>query len=117
MTNGIYTVEFHASTQLMGKGIAVVRNGFIHGGDFGYLYLGTLEVSGDSLTASIRVEKHDAAHISVMGPISNFDLNLSGMFKPGADSFNLNGQSPQIPGQQIQISGIKKHDLAQGSEA
>ena len=114
MNNGIYTIEFHTSAQLVDSGIAVLKDGFINGGNLGSLYFGSYEISGDSMWVKIRVKKHNADHLSVMGPITEFDLNLSGMIKHGLNSFNLTGDSPQVTATTITISGSRRADLAGG---
>lgn len=73
---GFYTVQFEG-IQGWGAGVVTLVGGQVFGGDNGYLYTGTYQQSGDTLTASIHVAQFTAGVPSVMGQTS-FDMLVNG---------------------------------------
>ena len=78
MTSGIYVLSFTAAGATFGEGIAVVKDGFVNGGDLTYFYRGTYSDSGDRLKASVEVKHYKGPLNNVLGPIEQFVLSLSG---------------------------------------
>ena len=42
---------------MFGEGLAIFREGTVNGGDPGYLYQGSYEVTGDKITAKLHVKR------------------------------------------------------------
>lgn len=104
MQDGIYHVRFSSSVGSSGEGLIVVKQGTVNGGDAGYLYIGELGVSGETLSVQLNIKRWNPSHVSVFGPLDNFGLQLLG--KENAEgSFTVTGGIPSHPGSSITISG------------
>jgi hypothetical protein len=113
MLNGIYRVTF-TGPQGSGKGIVVGKNGQLTGGDTGFVYTGTYEANGNQLTAKIRVEKDDPQMAGVFGPLTDFELEISG--QASSDKFfKLTGAPTGIPrlgsAPPFSVEGVKIADV------
>jgi hypothetical protein len=84
-------------------------NGKIHGGDYGYLYRGTYELSGDQVTVLLHIVNHSGQANAVFGPYKEADLALSGTSTP--KSFAITGNMVSNPSAKIAIAGEKISDL------
>ena len=104
MQEGIYHVRFSSSTRDSGEGLVVIKQGSANGGDAGYLYLGKLKTTGESLTGQLNIKRWNPGHVSVFGPLDNFDLQLSGKVTPG-NGFSVSGGIASQPGLTITIVG------------
>jgi len=104
MQDGIYHVRFSSSVGSSGEGLIVFKQGTVNGGDAGYLYIGQLGVNGETLSGQLNIKRWNPAHVSVFGPLDNFDLQLSGKENSGS-SFAVTGGIPSQPGLSITITG------------
>jgi len=52
---GLWTAEFGSSAGIFGGGVVVFQGGRVMGGDNGYFYVGTYELTDNALRASIEV--------------------------------------------------------------
>ena len=109
MLKGIFHVHFSANNNRFGEGLVVVNNGCVNGGDYGYLYQGRFDYYGNDMQATIEVKHYNGPPNSVMGPLKEFTLNLSG--KTTRDSFTVTGGITDVSNMSIQISGRKVADL------
>lgn len=110
MKNGLYVVQFRSQID-QGNGVVVVQDGSVNGGDFGYIYQGKLrEESGNNITATIEVTRHNNQAESIFGSAQNFKLLLAGTTEE--KSFNLKGNVEGNTNQQIQITGTYLKELA-----
>ena len=105
MISGIFYVEFTVSNQGLGTGLAVIDNGRVNGGDLTYLYRGRVDHYAGSVRATIEVLHYRGPPNSVMGPLRQFTLNLSGT--ASAQKFELEGGSSSAPGVRIRMVGQK----------
>ena len=109
--NGLWTVEFISTMNRSGKGVIVLKDGRLLGGDTGYYYTGSYEINFDtkSMTANIIVIRHDPNWFSVFGNIDSFKLSFSG----SVDNlhFSAMGTIVGMPEYKIRIVGNKKEDL------
>lgn len=104
MKDGIYHVKFASTMGAAGEGLVVIKGGSVNGGDAGYLYQGALDSdAGGQLRGQLQVQRWNAGHVSVFGPLGNFALNLSG--HAANDVFTVNGGVAGQPGLKITISG------------
>lgn len=110
MKPAIYHVKFTSSLRDFGDGLAVFKDGSINGGDHGYLYLGTYEVDGSTVTAKLKVKRWNSSVTSVFGNIDEFALELKGSVTGDGDSFSAQGAIPQMQQMTITIDGRKLAD-------
>lgn len=109
MLSGLFAVEFIANNQMYGGGIVVIADGAVNGGDLSYLYQGHFDYYGENIKATIDVRHYRGERLSVMGPLGNFSLVLSGTF--AGDSFSVDGGIPNLPNPKIRITGKRVADL------
>ncbi|MCR6655607.1 MAG: hypothetical protein NVV63_07270 [Opitutus sp.] len=112
MKPSIYHVNFASSQQSYGEGIAVFKDGTVNGGDHGYVYVGTYDLSSTSVSARLKIKKWNAAVTSVFGNIPDFDLDLRGSLSPDQSTFTVTGGIKQLPGPTITIRGRRISDAA-----
>jgi len=105
MENGIYHVRFASSIGGAGEGLVVVKDDAVNGGDAGYLYLGKLKASGQTLSGQLQVQRWNPNTVSVFGPLGNFALNLVGQANAANDSFTVTGGMAGQPNLKITITG------------
>jgi hypothetical protein len=110
MLNGIYSVTFSSTQGELGTGgVVYFINGQAYGGDANFYYKGVVNVSGETGTGQIHVGPHQLPAQSIFGPLTEFDLQLSGNVTN--DSFSLNGAVVGHFGKGIIVSGRRVADL------
>lgn len=109
MFNGLWTVEFTSALNRYGRGVLVITNGRILGGDDGYYYTGECEINGNIINANMTIIKYDPSSISVFGNINHFELILDGHIEE--NNFDAIGVIANNPHAQIRVVGTKKEDL------
>jgi T3SS negative regulator,GrlR len=110
MLNGIYSVAFSSAAGQLGTGgVVAFIDGRAYGGDAGYYYKGTMNIDGQTATGQIHVAPHNERTESIFGPLTEFDLQLSGNVTE--DSFSLGGDVIGHPGMAIKVNGRKVSDL------
>ncbi|MCJ7777103.1 MAG: hypothetical protein MUP16_02165 [Sedimentisphaerales bacterium] len=109
MLNGIYQVQFMANNKSFGMGLILIENGRVNGGDLSYIYQGRFDYYGDDIQALIEVKHYSGPAISVMGPLQEFSLNLSG--KQSGEIFEVAGGIPGVPELSIKIVGRKVAEI------
>ena len=105
MKSGLYHVAFRSGNQDHGHGIVSLKSGVVNGGDDGYVYMGPLVANGNQLSGQLHVQRYDSTHLSVFGPLGNFDLTLAGAANDAAGTFAVAGHVTGQPGLKIQIEG------------
>lgn len=109
MFNGLWTVEFSSTINRYGRGGLVINDGRLLGGDDGYYYSGTCQITDNNINATITVIKYDSNSISVFGNINHFELILNGEI--GENQFDAIGTIANNPQAQMRVVGTKKEDL------
>lgn len=108
--NGLWTIEFLSTINLIGSGVLVMNNGRLLGGDEGFYYSGSYETTPpNGMSAEIRVTRFKPEHVSVFGDIGQFTLHFQGTLEER--SFNGVASVKLNPSQKIRIKGTKKEDL------
>ena len=110
MYDGLWIIEFESMIQHYGKGILVLNNGRLLGGDDGYYYHGTYRMIDNRFEGTATVIKHDPNSISVFGNIGHFEITLVGEIT-GDYQFKAVGNIMNNPEAKITITGIKKVDI------
>lgn len=109
MTQGIFHVDFRASTGDYGDGLIVIKDGSVNGGDANYLYRGTLPAVSGQFTSQFAVSKWRSGNTNVVG-IDNYTLDASGSVDYEGGSFNVKGAVAGHPQLTITITGRKIAD-------
>lgn len=109
MLSGLFFVNFVANNNNFGSGVVVVSDGKVNGGDSNYFYQGRFDYYGNDIKALIKVKHYRGNLNSVMGPLKEFTLNLSG--KKTNNGFEVSGWIPDIPNLSIMVRGIKIAEL------
>ncbi|ENP2200676.1 nucleoside transporter [Salmonella enterica] len=73
MKDGIYAVVFESSQSSFGEGIAVVRGGYVHGGDMGFICRGKVE----SGMLELEVEQYNSEIPSALGMEGVYMLEMN----------------------------------------
>jgi hypothetical protein len=96
MKNGLYKVHFKTPLG-EGFGVVVAENGKMRGGDSSIYYVGSYQVDGDNLTATVETDAHSRypGSGSVFGR-DQVTIQISG--KVAGDVVTTRGSSPQAPG-------------------
>jgi hypothetical protein len=105
MLTGLFSVDFTASNRDFGSGIVVIDDGKVNGGDFTYYYRGRFERYSGQVRATIEVKHYRGTPTSVLGPLREFTLNLSG--KADDNTFDLQGTTSSAPNISISMRGRK----------
>lgn len=108
MVEGFWIVQYEGMTG-NGGGVAMFIKGKVFGGDTGYVYLGSYQVQGKSVTASVKVQNFLPGIPSVLGIPGDFDLDITGTIEGNV----ING-SGSLPNQQavgIALKLTKRADL------
>lgn len=77
MIEGLWSVQFQGP-QGNGGGVVVLTGSKVFGGDSGFTYAGTYELSGDAFKAKVSVKNFDPNFNNVLGVRGNFELLLEG---------------------------------------
>lgn len=109
MFNGLWTVDFISTINRYGKGVLVLSDGRLLGGDHGYYYSGTYIVKGNNIQATISVIQYDENIVSVFGNITHFQLTIDGEINEY--QFSAVGTIANNPQVQIKVVGTKREDL------
>lgn len=107
--NGLWTVEFISTLNRSGKGVMVLINGHILGGDEGYYYSGTYQINGQKIHGNVNIIRFDANTISVFGDINQFLLTFLGDIND--HHLTVAGSVANNSQYQIRIIGHKKEDI------
>lgn len=111
---GLYLVGF-GDVALPGQpyrngGVAVLETNRIFGGDSGYYYVGTFEVHGSRIEATVRVVKHDPNWINAFGDAStSFTVKLQGSRSNGIIQGSM--ERTDMPGKQLPVRLTWKEPL------
>jgi type III secretion system (T3SS) negative regulator GrlR len=113
MTAGIYAVKFSAvGSYNFGEGLAVFKDGKVNGGDLGYFYRGSYEISDSRITARLKAKRYNPAIPSIFGSFPEFDLDLAGHIPSDGSLFHIEGNVVQNPQLRIVIDGRRLEDAA-----
>lgn len=77
MKEGLYGLDFGASSGTSGYGVCLFQGGTIIGGDASFVYTGTYTLNDGKLTVQLRV-KNDRSDDATLLFLDYFDLTLVG---------------------------------------
>jgi hypothetical protein len=109
MNNGLWTVEFISTIKRYGRGVIIINDERLLGGDDGYYYSGTCNVTAGKIEATINVIKYDQNSISVFGNMDHFELKIKGEIDEY--KFKAIGTIVNNPQAVINVVGTKREDL------
>jgi hypothetical protein len=78
MVEGFWIVQFEG-VQGGGGGVVLLSKNKVLGGDSGYIYTGSYDLSGNALKAKVKVEQFLSGIPNVLGVVGNFELELTGI--------------------------------------
>jgi len=108
--DGFYGVDFSALIKGR-RGVVIVQDGKIHGGDDQYLYSGQISGPDGSLSATLTVRAYVQGAMSAFGTHGGkFTLTLTG--KVAGKDFQLSGPSPFPDSPDITVDATYLSDLA-----
>lgn len=107
--NGLWTVEFISTVNRFGKGVLVLLDGRLFGGDAGYYYSGRYEITGNTIQGNVNVTRFDANSISVFGDINQFALSFAGEIN--STSISAVASLVSTPKFKMRMIGNKKEDF------
>ena len=107
--DGLWTVEFYSTLSIAGKGVVVLTNGQILGGDNSYWYSGNYIKEDNSVKGKINVTRFDPNAISIFGNLDHFSLEISVI----TDDNSMDGSAFIVgtPDFKMGFKGTKKADL------
>jgi hypothetical protein len=109
MVDGLWIIEFSSTLNLFGRGVVVLNNKRLLGGDAGYYYSGNYDTNNNTISAKITVTRFDENSISVFGDIDQFSLTFTG--KLHNDEFSAVATVDEQSTFKIQVNGKKKEDI------
>ena len=109
MFDGLWTVEFISMSNRSGKGVIVISDGRLLGGDSAYYYSGNYKIENNNISGDIFIIRYEPIGISVFGDINSFKLTFSG--KIDNLHFTASAMIPDMPQFELRIVGNKKEDL------
>ncbi|WP_095093985.1 GrlR family regulatory protein [Pseudomonas sp. Irchel 3A5] len=109
MANGIFHVDFRASTGDHGDGLVVVKDGAVNGGDPNYLYQGKVPNESGPFESNFTVRKWREGNTNVVG-LDDYTLLAKGQVNYEAGTIELEGAVVGAPQLTIQLKGRKIQD-------
>jgi hypothetical protein len=110
MVEGVYSAHFLSNADQYGEGIVVVDGGRIHGGDLDHVYIGKYTLVNNEFSATLDVANYSGKFSSVLGPLAQYRLTLSGVVKKAQD-ITICGKIDERPDLSIQINLHKVSQL------
>jgi len=109
---GLWTIEFGSSEGVYGGGVIVFSHGKLAGGDSGYYYSGSYEMSADDIfKATIHVKPFIKDFISIFNTRhKNFTLHLSGRVKD-ADHAIAQGNPEEMPEMDLGVVLTRREEV------
>jgi hypothetical protein len=77
MVEGFWILQFEG-LQASGGGVVFLIKGRIYGGDSGFVYMGTYQSGGNTITGRVKVHNFLPAVPSVFGISGDYELSISG---------------------------------------
>lgn len=109
---GIYHVRFNSSLGVGSEGLVVLKDGTINGGDIGYIYSGRLRENNGEIHARLKIRKWNRGVFSIIGRLSEFELEFKGRFSADYVRFEVKGFALQSLGVGITVRGERVGDAA-----
>jgi hypothetical protein len=103
--DGFWTAKF-VTPMGSGGGVAYFTASEVFGGDSGFTYLGSYQMSGTEMVAKLRITPHFAGIPSVFGSTSQaFDLTITGSVQ--GSQISGKGAASIAPGVSFQVNLAK----------
>ncbi|MCL1075988.1 GrlR family regulatory protein [Shewanella dokdonensis] len=111
MKDGIYHVVFSSNVGALGEGIAVFNGEGVNGGDYGYVYTGTINYHESNFVSRLTIKRWNSSTQSIFGNLPEFQLELNGHQTESAE-FIAEGNVIGQPSFRITIKGRYLSKLA-----
>ena len=112
--NGLYSVRFENAGVDYGTGVIAIKNGALNGGDAGFLYQGSFTSVSDAgeIRGRVKVVRWNAAVVSVIPGLNDYQLNLSGQAVDGG-ILRLKGSMQGAEHIVLMIEAVHRADLVE----
>lgn len=108
MTDGLWSVQFQGPQGNAG-GVVVLNGGRVLGGDSGFTYVGSYELTSETLRAKITVKNFDPSVPNIFGIGGSFDLLVEA--KVQGESMVGMGSFASAPASRMGVRLLKRSDL------
>ena len=99
--DGLWTVQFLASTGMSGGGVVVLADGKVRGGDSSYFYIGRYKIDGVQFQCDLNINHFYGSLSGIFGPVRTFSLRLEGSTN---DQLIIGrGFDPSAPSRQVNV--------------
>ncbi len=102
MEKSLWAINFISNSRSFGSGVVIIDGNQITGGDGGYYYIGNCIFTGNTITASAVITKHNSQVISIFGDLPSINLSLSGTVN--GNEIQLSGHITEIPQMTMQAT-------------
>ena len=90
MINGIYYAYFYTPDKSdWGAGIAVLRDGYLNGGDHGYTYQGRFIRNEYDASLEATIDRWNPEAESVFGDLKNYEITFTGTFSSTSEKTTM----------------------------
>ncbi|NVJ53137.1 MAG: hypothetical protein HWD90_05545 [Campylobacteraceae bacterium] len=110
MKNGIYGIEFSALDK-QGSGTIVIQDNKLNGGDFGFTFVGYLDIQNDDLTGTIIVNRWLASADPLIPNLDSYTLKIHGQCNKEDNTFTAKGFIEEIEQEILIIKGKRIQDI------
>ncbi|MBM7061704.1 hypothetical protein JQX08_13410 [Pseudomonas sp. UL073] len=106
MPNGIYEINFKSSLKDFGKGLVVIKDGSLNGGDLHLIYRGQFQSDNGQIHAQIIAEQRKPADATV-ADIERLEVDFAGNLDASTGNIFLAGAVTGRPNLLITAIGKK----------
>ena len=104
MKDGIYYAYFHTPDNSdWGEGIAVLRDGYLNGGDYGFTYQGRFIRNEYDASLTVIIDKWNPECESVFGDLQNYEITFSGEISSKSEETIMTAALSEDPSNTITV--------------
>lgn len=110
MKNGIYGIEFNALDR-QGSGTIVIQDNKLNGGDFGFTFVGYLDVEDNNISGTIVVNKWLSNAEPLIPNLDSYTLKIDGEWNKEDNTFIAQGFIEELNKVYLEIYGKRIQDI------